>query len=111
MGEPGVGKPRLTRITAMLFSGYHGGDGNFRTAEDFDVFRGLQFNSTPALYDDGDVSLEPIKKNAFSDVSNNKGILKERWTAAKSSKATPHYHRQLVCRPGGCKPRGHIHLS
>ena len=65
MGEPGVGKPRLTRITAMLFSGYHGGDGNFRTAEDFDVFRGLQNNSTPARYDDGDVSLEPKRKMHF----------------------------------------------
>ena len=85
MGEPGVGKTPLARITAMLFSRYHGGDGNFRTAEDFDFFRGLHFGkSIPALYDDGDVSLEPIKKKkAFSDVGNNEGILKERWTAAK----------------------------
>ena len=84
MGEPGVGKTPLARITAMMFSRFHGGDGHFRTAEDFDFFRGLHFNkSTPALYDDGDVSLEPIKKKSFSDVGNNEGILKERWTAAK----------------------------
>ena len=63
MGEPGVGKAPLARVTAMMFSRYHGGDGHFRTPEDFDFFRGLHFNkSTPALYDDGDVSLEPIKK-------------------------------------------------
>ena len=67
MGEPGVGKTPLARITAMLFSRYHGGDGNFRTAEDFDFFRGLHFGkSIPALYDDGDVSLEPIKKRRRS---------------------------------------------
>ena len=63
MGEPGVGKAPLARVTAMMFSRYHGGDGHFRAPEDFDFFRGLHFNkSTPALYDDGDVSLEPIKK-------------------------------------------------
>ncbi|CAE7370889.1 unnamed protein product [Symbiodinium microadriaticum] len=42
--------------------------------KEFDFFRGLHFNkSTPALYDDGDVSLEPIKKKTFSDVGNNEG--------------------------------------
>ena len=53
LGEPGVGKTPLARVTAMMFSRYHGGGGQFRSAEDFDFFRGIFFGkATPALYDD-----------------------------------------------------------
>ncbi|CAE7863483.1 unnamed protein product [Symbiodinium microadriaticum] len=79
-----LGKTPLARVTAMMFSRYHGG-GQFRSAEDFDFFRGIFFSkATPALYDDGDISGEAIKqKKAFSDVGNIEGILKEPWNAAK----------------------------
>ena len=52
---------------------------------DFDFFRGVPFSkATPALYDDGDIFAEPIKKiKAFCDVGGYETILKERWTAAK----------------------------
>ena len=63
LGEPGVGKTPLARIIAMLFSRYHGGPGCFRTASDFDSFRGVRFTKhIPALYDDGEIGNEPIKK-------------------------------------------------
>ena len=85
LGEAGVGKTPLARATAMMFSRHYGGEGQFRSASDFDFFRGIPFNkATPALYDDGDVSREAIKKKkAFADVGDNEGILRERWTAAK----------------------------
>ena len=75
----------LGRIIAMMFSRYHGGAGTFRSASDFDFFRGVHFDkSIPALYDDGETGSEPIKKKkAFSDVGDTETILKERWTAAK----------------------------
>ena len=52
---------------------------------DFDFFRGVHLDkSIPALYDDGEIGNEPIKKKkAFSDVGDTETILKERWTAAK----------------------------
>ncbi|CAJ1327952.1 unnamed protein product [Effrenium voratum] len=70
LGEPGKGKTPLGRIIAMMFSRYHGGAGTFRSASDFDFFRGVHFdNSIPALYDDGEIGSEPIKKKkAFSDI-------------------------------------------
>lgn len=85
LGEPGVGKTPLGRMLAMAFSRYHGGTGTFRSASDFDFFRGVFFDKTcPALYDDGEIGGELIKKKkAFSDVSDQETILKERWTAAK----------------------------
>ncbi|OLQ12517.1 hypothetical protein AK812_SmicGene3591 [Symbiodinium microadriaticum] len=88
LGEPGKGKTPLARTLAMAFSRYHGGNGAFRSSSDFDFFRGLPFNKTiPALYDDGDISDESIKKKkAFCDVGDTEGILKERWTAAKFTK-------------------------
>ncbi|CAE7826793.1 unnamed protein product, partial [Symbiodinium sp. CCMP2592] len=88
LGEPGKGKTPLARTLAMAFSRYHGGKGSFRSSSDFDFFRGLPFNKTiPALYDDGDISDESIKKKkAFCDVGDTEGILKERWTAAKFTK-------------------------
>ena len=85
LGEPGVGKTPLARATAMMFSRYYGGSGQFRTSSDFNFFRGIFFNTaTPAIYDDGDISGEAVKKKkAFADVGDNEGILKERWNAAK----------------------------
>ena len=85
LGEPGVGKTPLARIIAMMFSRHYGGSGTFRTASDFDFFRGVHFDKTvPALYDDGEIGGELIKKKkAFSDVGDEETILKERWTAAK----------------------------
>ena len=68
-----------------MFSRHYGGSGTFRTASDFDFFRGVHFDKTvPALYDDGEIGGELIKKKkAFSDVGDEETILKERWTAAK----------------------------
>ena len=85
LGEPGVGKTPLARIIARMFSRHYGGSGTFRTASDFDFFRGVHFDKTvPALYDDGEIGGELIKKKkAFSDVGDEETILKERWTAAK----------------------------
>ena len=40
LGEPGVGKTPLARSLAMMLSRYHGGDGSFRSASDFDFFWG-----------------------------------------------------------------------
>ena len=69
----------------MMLSRYHGNVGQLRTASDFDSFRGIHFDKgIPALYDDGGISLESIKKKkAFSDVGDNEGILKERWQFVK----------------------------
>ena len=87
MGEPGVGKTPLARITAMMFSRYHGGDGHFRTAEDFEFFRGVHFNkSTPALYDDGDVSLEPIKRKKHFLMSTTTRVSSRRDGQPQSSR-------------------------
>ena len=87
MGEPGVGKTPLARITAMMFSRYHGGDGHFRTAEDFDFFRGVHFDkSTPALYDDGDVSLEPIKRKKHFLMSTTTRVSSRRDGQPQSSR-------------------------
>ncbi|CAE7545175.1 unnamed protein product [Symbiodinium pilosum] len=88
LGEPGKGKTPLARSLAMMFSRHHGGhSGNacFRTASDFEFFRGMYFSKAiPALYDDGDISREAVKKmKAFADVGDHETILKERWNAAK----------------------------
>ncbi|CAE8687369.1 unnamed protein product [Polarella glacialis] len=85
LGEPGKGKTPLGRTIAMMFSRFRGGEGTFRTASDFDFFRGLVFNSSvPALFDNGEIGNEPVKKKkAFSDVGDAETILKERWNAAK----------------------------
>ena len=81
LGEPGVGKTPLGRTIAMAFSRYNEGTGAFRSASDFDFFRGVPFSkATPALYDDGDIFAEPIKKiKAFCDVEDYETILKEGW--------------------------------
>ena len=85
LGEPGKGKTPLGRVVAMMFSRYHGGPGAYRSASDFDYFRGCPFTKkTPAIYDDGDIGPEPIKKQkAFSDVADQETLTRERWTAAK----------------------------
>ena len=88
LGEPDKGKTPLARSLSMMFSRHHGGhSGNacFRTASDFDFFRGMNFSKAiPALYDDGDISREAVKKmKAFADVGDHETILKERWNAAK----------------------------
>ncbi|OLQ01407.1 hypothetical protein AK812_SmicGene15849 [Symbiodinium microadriaticum] len=85
LGEPGVGKTPLARVTAMMFSRYHGGEGCFRSSSDFDFFRGIFFDKTiPAVYDDGDICVESVKKKkAFADVGDEEGMLRERWNAAK----------------------------
>ncbi|CAK9091926.1 Uncharacterized protein SCF082_LOCUS43283 [Durusdinium trenchii] len=85
LGESGVGKTPLARILSMMFSRYHGGNGQFRSAPEFDFFRGIFFDkATPAIFDDGEIGNETIKKKkAFSDVGDSETILKERWTAAK----------------------------
>lgn len=78
--ESGVGKTPLARIVSMMFSRYHGGCGQFRAAPEFDFFRGIFFDkATPAIFDDGEIGNEAIKKKkAFSDVGDSETILKER---------------------------------
>ena len=85
LGQSGVGKTPLARIIAMMFSRHYGGTGTFRTASEFDFFRGLFFEKTcPAVFDDGTIGNETIKKKkAFSDVGDQETITKERWNAAK----------------------------
>ena len=85
LGEPGKGKTPLGRVIAMMFSRFHGGTGSYRSGSDFDYFRGCPVSTqVPAIYDDGDIGAEPIKKKkAFSDVSDTEALTKERWTAAK----------------------------
>ena len=65
----------------MMFSRHYGGTGTFRTASEFDFFRGLFFEKTcPAIFDDGTIGNETIKKQkAFSDVGDQETITKERW--------------------------------
>ncbi|CAK9063141.1 unnamed protein product [Durusdinium trenchii] len=59
--------------------------GHSLSAPEFDFFRGIFFDkATPAIFDDGEIGNETIKKKkAFSDVGDSETILKERWTAAK----------------------------
>ncbi|CAE7323724.1 unnamed protein product [Symbiodinium sp. CCMP2592] len=85
LGEPGKGKTPLGRVLAMMFSRYHGGVGSYRSGSDFDYFRGCPFSTAvPAIYDDGEIGLEPVKKKkAFSDVADTETLTRERWTAAK----------------------------
>ena len=85
LGEPGKGKTPLGRVIAMMFSRYHGGRGSYRSASDFDYFRGCPFSKeVSAIYDDGEIGLEPVKKKkAFSDVADTETLTRERWTAAK----------------------------
>ena len=80
LGESGVGKTPLARILCMMFSRYHGGRGYFRSAPEFDFFRGIFFDkTTPCIFDDGEIGNEAIKKKkAFSDVGDSETILKER---------------------------------
>lgn len=80
LGESGVGKTPLARILSMMFSRYHGGCGQFRTAPEFDFFRGIFFDKcTPCIFDDGEIGNETIKKKkALSDVGDSEAILKER---------------------------------
>ena len=48
----------------------------------------------PAIFDDGEIEAEPIKKKkAFSDVGDLETILRERWTAAKFVK----HQLRIVC--------------
>ena len=85
LGEPGVGKTLVARLLAMMWSRYHGGNGSLKTANDMDFFRGAAFTKMiPALFDDGDIHLQAVAKlKAFSDVSDEESITRERWTAAK----------------------------
>ena len=85
LGAAGKGKTPLGRVIAMMFSRYHGGTGSYRSGSDFDYFRGCPFTKkVSAIYDDGDIGLEPVKKKkAFSDVADTQTLTKERWTAAK----------------------------
>ena len=85
LGEPGKGKTPLGRVSAMMFSRFHGGVGSYRTGSDVDYFRGCPFSTVvPAIYDDGEIGLEPVKKKkAFSDVADTETLTRERWTAAK----------------------------
>ena len=85
LGEPGCGKTPLARILCSLFSRYHGGEGQFRSASDFDFFRGPPGNRRcPCIFDDGDIDDQPIRKmEAFLDVGDEETITKERWNAAK----------------------------
>lgn len=85
LGEPGKGKTPLGRIVAMMFSRFHGEDGAFRSTCDLDFFRGIHFNpAIPALYDDGDIGAEAVKKKkAFADVADEQTMTRERWTNAK----------------------------
>ncbi|CAE7556086.1 unnamed protein product [Symbiodinium microadriaticum] len=85
LGAAGKGKTPLGRVIAMMFSRYHGGTGSYRSGSDFDYFRGCPFTKkVSAIYDDGDIGLEPVKKKkAFSDVADTETLTKERWTAAK----------------------------
>ena len=84
LGGPGKGKTPLGRIVAMMFSRFHGGDGAFRSTCDLDFFRGIQFTpAIPALYDDGDIGAEAVKKKAFADVADEETMTRERWTNSK----------------------------
>eukprot|EP00438_Fugacium_kawagutii_P033072 Skav214284 [mRNA] locus=scaffold7438:20461:24713:- [translate_table: standard] len=80
LGESGVGKTALAGILSMMFSRYHGGGGQFRSAPAFDFFRGIFFDkAAPAIFDDGEIGNETIKKKkAFSDVGDSETILKKR---------------------------------
>ena len=65
--------------------GGHSGTACFRTASDFDFFRGMCFSKAiSALYDEGDISHEAVKMvEAFADVGDHETSLKARWNAAK----------------------------
>ncbi|OLP94327.1 hypothetical protein AK812_SmicGene23659 [Symbiodinium microadriaticum] len=103
LGEPGVGKTPLARVTAMMFSRYHGGGRQFRSAEDFDFFRGIFFSkATPALYDDGDISGAIKAKRLFPTLATLKGSrrsdgtpLSSRRASSASSSTTPVPHMEL----------------
>lgn len=85
LGEAGRGKTPLGRVIAMMFSRYHGGQGTFRTTADLDFFKGIPFTKTvPALFDDGNISGEEVKKiKAFTDVGDDESMTLARWTNAK----------------------------
>ena len=85
LGEAGRGKTPLGRVIAMMFSRYHGGQGTFRTTADLDFFKGIPFTKTvPALFDDGNISGEEVKKiKAFTDVGDDESMTRARWTSAK----------------------------
>ena len=85
LGEAGRGKTPLGRVVAMMFSRYHGGQGTFRTTADLDFFKGVPFTkTTPAIFDDGNISGEEVKKiKAFTDVADDESMTRARWTSAK----------------------------
>ena len=69
LGEPGKGKTPPGRIIAMMYSRFHGGDGLYQTICDLDLFRGIQFTKgIPALYDDGDIDNEAVKRKRHSQM-------------------------------------------
>ena len=69
LGEPGKGKTPPGRIIAMMYSRFHGGDGLYQTTCDLDLFRGIQFTKgIPALYDDGDIGNEAVKRKRHSQM-------------------------------------------
>lgn len=85
LGEAGRGKTPFGRTIPMMFSRYHGGEGTFRTTADLDFFKGIHFSKTvPALFDDGNISGEEVKKiKAFTDVGDDESMTRARWTSAK----------------------------
>ena len=90
-GEAGQGKTPAARIIAMAMSRYWtrktGGTAlpSFRTASEFDFFRGeVGHVCRPDIYDDGSLIEQPMKKvKAFTDVGNIEAMVMARWTAAK----------------------------
>lgn len=59
--------------------------GSFAPCVSLIFFRGIQFApSIPALYDDGDIGAEAVKKKkTFADVADEEAMTRERWTNSK----------------------------
>ena len=57
----------------------------YRSTNDLDFFKDIQFTpAIPALYDDGDIGGEAVKKKkAFADVADEEAMIRERWTNSK----------------------------
>ena len=88
LGQAGMGIPGKTplgRIVAMMFSRFHGGTGTFRTTADLDFFKAVPFSKCcPALYDDGSIGGEEVKKlKVVTDVGDDESMTRARWTSAK----------------------------
>ena len=68
-----------------MLSRFHAGVGSYRTGSDFDLFWRCPFSTmVPAIYDDGEIGIEPVKKNnSFLNVADTETLTRERWTAAR----------------------------